>query len=300
MLNWALVPHAGSYFHENIAAVIDGVPFWDGYFFWWLFLPLFVYSCAALFLPKNLFKNSDLRAYCPDRVEAKLFAVTAIVLLLFSLHGTYFFVADTVFRVTGVSLLSSVEKYPYRWSVAAYFCAVYVISSASMPWAKVRRLNLVSVLILAVPLLYSCCIWVSIGTSVPFENYRAVKKKRLKSAISSVPEFLVSRAESVVTPYAAQISLLPAPQSGVVYLSGVSVSDMKYLELSSTSKTTENLQVEGTGVIVRSDGTRSISVRVKKSLYRPGLYVSAMAWIIGLTGLIISSPLNRKYRASPS
>jgi hypothetical protein len=306
-LNWALTPLPLTDVFSQLDKVIEGVPVWDGAFFWGLVLPLFFVCCCKYFLgessqdgPRSVRERTKemLQGRAGEEAEARLdtsgvyFAVTTVVLLVFSLNGVYAGFANAIASVWDSGLLRSVEKYPYRWAAPAYLSAIVAIvfSRISLFERDVpRRLLVVA---LALPLLLVSFKWMGVATSVSKEIYES-PRGRLLRAINVEPPNGWKRDRSGATPGGLRIHTSNQRIFSVSF-SGMEGGDSQFLEFYGAKNVDLVPGTTSLSYSVTPSHSEVVEVKLTRALYRPGIVISLISWLILVLFTLVKLAGSRK------
>lgn len=111
-LFWTLIPPVLIYFFELPFVYIEmqRVPSWDGGLFWGISFLLFL---------KIIFNKK--RTYVTNKINMEALLFTSIVLFILSFFSIYEKLVIILQYITNTNFFTSVEKYPFRYMIPAYF-----------------------------------------------------------------------------------------------------------------------------------------------------------------------------------
>ncbi|MCB0336710.1 MAG: hypothetical protein KDD62_10410 [Bdellovibrionales bacterium] len=283
-MEWSLLPPTVNQSVKNYAQVIQQVPTWDGAHFWWLIFPLFgLLTVRSLWDWKYDNAHSTLLLYYPETLA---FTISALLLLSFDgvFSGIIGFVSEFI---VNIEVIGSLEKYPYRWAIPAYFAAVLFVAD----YGKILSFDYLTSdlfqILLAAPLMWACLSWSSLAVSVNPQQYVLPKVKKKEAVVAQPKEALLLK-ESSFNPSGIRFKLTDKKVKEVVIgLPHVPKRDLAFVT------------VKGGGIPRHADGADHIEIsthapeRVRIEFHRDNLWiypirVTIASWITLLIFQVIA------------
>jgi len=106
---------------------IDGVPYWDGGVYWGPFL-IILFSVLVILLLKSIRKDN--RLFHPEFLPI---LISSLSLLVLAFGNTFSSISRFISRLTGIPGIEGVEKYPFRFTLVAYYGLALWFASAGLP-----------------------------------------------------------------------------------------------------------------------------------------------------------------------
>ena len=266
---------------------IFGVPSWDGGIFWGISLFLFLVT---------LIKYGNYRINLSNSFNIKIgdsLLITSMCLFILSFFTIY---EDTIALINSIVKFpfTSIEKYPYRFAIFAYFgfSVVSVLHIKSFykdlnnffnehlsRFFKKRDISILFELIMVISFLIVCSFWFVEGLSNMPDAYPNQSIESPKIVISAGGQILSSNEMDFkvdVSPKDIIISNSSEDSRNIKYiLPEIVFRDYRFLSISSDNAAFSN--ESGHLALVPKD-TNPIILTFKESAYMPGVIVSIISW----------------------